>query len=317
MHDPEGEPNNKTTVATIQTRADHGNSEDGVLGMSAREGLRPRPIPAKRDLYVYYSPRNPAWPTTGDQIVVGYNQISRFTLNAEGTAVVPGSERVILRVPKAKISGNPSGFPGGPTDSGPGHVGGAGLDFDSEGNLYLGVGDDVSPNAPGHDALPADGLPRRGALGRAQDVGQHAPTCAARSCASSRSTTSRPDAQPGAGTTYSIPAGNMFAPGTAQTRPEIYAMGFRQPFTVQTDPAQPGHVVVGEYCHDNSLQRRAARARPACASGTCSTSRLPRAGRSASATTRRSNTTFRWNYAANATTGQQYDCSQSVAAVRP
>ena len=77
----------------------------------------------------------------------------RWTLTADGKSVEPGSERVILRVPKMKVGGspgNPSGFPGGPTDSGPGHVGGAGLDFDSDGNLYLGVGDDVSPNAPGH-----------------------------------------------------------------------------------------------------------------------------------------------------------------------
>ena len=107
---------------------------------------------------------------TGNEQVVGYNQISRFTLTADGTAVVPGSERVILRVPKAKISGSPAGFTGGPTDSGPGHVGGAGLDFDSAGNLYLGVGDDVSPNAQRSRRLRADGLPRQGALGRAQDL---------------------------------------------------------------------------------------------------------------------------------------------------
>ena len=59
---------------------------------------------------------------------------------------------MILRVPKAKIAGSPAGFPGGPTDTGPGHVGGAGLDFDSAGNLYLGVGDDVAPGAPGHNS---------------------------------------------------------------------------------------------------------------------------------------------------------------------
>ena len=150
MHDPAKAAGNKTTVATILTRADHGNSEDGVLGMSLQPGFD-LADPTKRNLFVYYSPRNAAWPMTGNAQVVGYNQISRFTLTADGTAVVPDSERVILRVPKAKIAGSPSGFPGGPTDSGPGHVGGAGLDFDSAGNLYLGVGDDVSPNAPGHN----------------------------------------------------------------------------------------------------------------------------------------------------------------------
>src|SRR5690606_9472512 len=85
--------------------------------------------------------------TAGNEIEVGWNVISRLTLNADGTQVLPNSEREILRVEQAKISGSPFG------DNGPGHVGGGGLVFDSEGNLYLGVGDDVSPNAGGHDRL--------------------------------------------------------------------------------------------------------------------------------------------------------------------
>ena len=113
MHDPAKAANNKTTVATILTRADHGNSEDGVLGMSLQPGFD-LADPDKRNLFVYYSPRNPAWPTSGNVQVVGYNQISRFTLTADGTAVVPDSERVILRVPKAKISGSPLRLPGRP-----------------------------------------------------------------------------------------------------------------------------------------------------------------------------------------------------------
>ena len=40
---------------------------------------------------------------------------------------------------------------------------------------------------------------------------------------------------PEADGTYTIPAGNLFAPGTAQTRPEIYAMGFRNPFRIGLD----------------------------------------------------------------------------------
>jgi plastocyanin len=314
MHDPEGAPNNKTTVATIPTRADHGNSEDGVLGMTLENGFD-LSDPAKRDVYVYYSPRNPAWPTTGDQIVVGYNQISRFTLNADGTAVVPDSERVILRVPKAKIAGNPAGFDDGnpnttePRDSGPGHVGGAGLDFDSEGNLYLGVGDDVSPNAPGHNAYPPMDY-------RAKERWDARKTSANSADLRGKVLRIHPldeipaGAEPGVDDTYSIPTGNMFAPGMANTRPEIYAMGFRQPFTVQTDPARPGHVVVGEYCHDNSAN--GAQRAPA---GVCEWNLLDKpafmgwpfcVGNNST-----ENTTFRWDYAANATTGQQYDCSLS------
>ena len=66
---------------------------------------------------------------------------------------------MILRVPKVKIAGNPVIFPGGPASSTPGHVGGAGLDFDMDGNLVLGVGDDAVP-AGRPQQLPADGAPR-------------------------------------------------------------------------------------------------------------------------------------------------------------
>ncbi|HVR79542.1 MAG TPA: ThuA domain-containing protein [Acidimicrobiia bacterium] len=37
--------------------------------------------------------------------------------------------------------------------------------------------------------------------------------------------------------TYDIPPGNLFAPGTALTRPEIYLMGLRNPFRITIDPA--------------------------------------------------------------------------------
>jgi len=311
MHDPTGPASNKTTVATIPTRADHGNSEDGVLGMSLEPDFD-LADPQKRDLFVYYSPRpgtGDNWPTTGNAQTVGYNQVSRFTLNAAGTAVEPGSERVILRVPKAKIAGSPSGFPGGPTDSGPGHVGGAGLDFDSEGNLYLGVGDDVSPNAPGHGGYPpmdyrsserwdarktsANSADLRGKVLRIKPLDDIAS-----------------GTNPGVDATYSIPAGNMFPTGTANARPEIYAMGFRQPFTVHTDPANPGTVTVGEYCHDanaNGTQRAPA--------GTCEWNLLQQPGFHGwpfcVGNNSVENTSWRWNYAANATTGSQYDCSLS------
>jgi plastocyanin len=308
MHDPEGPANNKTTVVTIPTRADHGNSEDGVLGMTLEPDFD-LSDPAKRDVYVYYSPRNPAWPVTGDQIVVGYNQISRFTLNAEGTAAMPGSERVILRVPKAKISGNPRGFPGGPQDSGPGHVGGAGMDFDSQGNLYLGVGDDVSPNASGHDrTTPMDY--------RASERWDARKTSANTADLRGKLLRIKPrediptGTEPAVNATYSIPSGNMFPLGTPQTRPEIYAMGFRQPFTVQADPKNPGSVVVGEYCHDKNTNTpfRA----PA---GICEWNKIDEPGFHGwpfcMGDNAPINTTWRWNYAANARTGEQYDCSTS------
>ena len=141
-------------------------------------------------------------------------------------------------------------------DSGPGHVGGAGLDFDSAGNLYLGVGDDVSPNAPGHSGYaPMDY--RAAERWDARKTSANTADLRGKVLRITPSTgRDRPGhARPGIGNTYSIPSGNLFPEGLAKTRPEIYAMGFRQPFTLHTDPANPGIVGVGEYCHDASTDR--------------------------------------------------------------
>src|SRR5690606_34381458 len=35
--------------------------------------------------------------------------------------------------------------------------------------------------------------------------------------------------------TYEVPDGNLFAPGTAKTRPEIYVMGNRNPYRISVD----------------------------------------------------------------------------------
>jgi glucose/arabinose dehydrogenase/plastocyanin/regulation of enolase protein 1 (concanavalin A-like superfamily) len=303
MHDPEGPAGNKTTVATIETRADHANSEDGVLGMA----LSPN-FATDRNVFVYYSPRNPGWPTSGNEYVVGYNVISRFTLNAAGDAVVPGSEREILRVPKVKLAGNPSWCTGCPSGNGPGHVGGAGLDFDSEGNLYLGVGDDVSPNESGHNAYPPLDY-------RAQEHRDARKTAANTGDLRGKVVRVQPflgdipaGTEPGVDQTYAIPEGNMFPPGTANARPEIYAMGFRQPFTLHTDPAQPGVVGVGEFCHDNGTD--GAQRAPA---GVCEWNLLDEPGFQGWPFCVGNNSaalsSFRWDYASGTSTGQQYDCS--------
>jgi hypothetical protein len=326
MHDQKGAPGNKTTVAVIPTRADHGNSEDGVLGFSLQPGFD-LSDPNKRHVFAYYSPRPGAgdnWPTgltSPPAQVVGYNVISRWTLTADGKGVEPDSERQILRVPKAKIGGTTStanppvpgqggvaGFPGGPTDSGPGHVGGAGLDFDSEGNLYLGVGDDVSPNASGHsqniplDYRSAERWDARKTSANTADlrgkVLRIKPTLAPIAA----------DSPPAVGSTYTIPAGNLFPVGMEKTRPEIYAMGFRQPFTLHTDAKNPGLIGVGEYCHD--LQADRAQRGPA---GVCEWNLVGKAQNAGwpfcVGDNSPANTAWRWNYANQTATGQQYDCS--------
>ena len=72
-------------------------------------------------------------------------------------------------------------------------------------------------------------------------------TTTARSCASTRCR-ARPARRASARPTRS-PPGNMFAPGTANTLPEIFAMGFRNPFRITIDP-HTGWVLLGNYGPD-------------------------------------------------------------------
>jgi cytochrome c len=176
-------------------------------------------------LYVYYSP--PLATPTDDPSTPDFNEgdaptdgseadfapfrgalrLSRFRLNGETLAL--DSEQNILEIPVDRGACC--------------HVGGQ-IDFDSQGNLLLSTGDDTNPfesneftpiderasRSPTYDAQRSSGNTNdlRGKLLRirVQDDGE-----------------------------YTIPEGNLFAPGTAQTRPEIYAMGLRNPFRYSVD----------------------------------------------------------------------------------
>ncbi|MFE4453002.1 ThuA domain-containing protein [Streptomyces sp. NPDC056796] len=86
------------------------------------------------------------------------------------------------------------------------------LAFDREGHLYAATGDVTLPLNAG---APGD---LRGAILRVtpQDDG-----------------------------TYTVPEGNLFPQGTAGTRPEIYAMGMRDPYRVTVDPASGALLAAG------------------------------------------------------------------------
>ena len=76
-------------------------------------------------------------------------------------------------------------------------------------------------------------------LRRAAQLAPTRTTCAA-SCCGSRSPPTAPTR---------CPDGNLFAPGTDKTRPEIYAMGFRNPFRFAIDRST-GWVYLGDYGPD-------------------------------------------------------------------
>ena len=122
------------------------------------------------------------------------------------------------RGPQGQDLRQPAGFTGGPTNTGPGHVGGAGLDFDSAGNLYLGVGDDVSPNASGHSGY----TPMDYRAAERWDARKTSANTADLRGKIVRITPKQGDipagTRPGVDATYAIPAGNMFA-GRHRRRP--------------------------------------------------------------------------------------------------
>jgi len=129
------------------------------------------------------------------------------------------------------------------------HVGGQ-IDFDSRGNLFLSTGDDTNPfqsagytpiddretRNPAFDARRTSGNTNdlRGKLLRIRVRDEDAIA---------------DDHNPGRGRSYTIPSGNMFRPNRVGTRPEIYAMGFRNPFRFSVDRVS-GNVYVGDYSPD-------------------------------------------------------------------
>ena len=139
--------------------------------------------------------------------------LSRFTLSTKDSLDL-GSEIVMMRWPHEVAS----------------HMGG-GMTWDAAGNLYLTVGDnsDATQYNPIHFSNPG---------GKGQD--------SQRSAANSndlRGKILRIHPKPDG--TYSIPKGNLFAPGTPNTRAEIYTMGNRNPWRVSID-SRTGELFWGE-----------------------------------------------------------------------
>ncbi|MFD0820918.1 PQQ-dependent sugar dehydrogenase, partial [Micromonospora zhanjiangensis] len=209
---------NVSVVARIPV---YTHDEEGLQGV----GVDPN-FASNRYIYLYYSPQlsTPGGdaPDNGTDFSAwkGYNRLSRFTLTTNWQLQ---NETKILEV------GTDRGICC--------HVGG-GIDFDGAGNLYLSTGDDSNPfQSAGYS--PLDERTNRNPAFDAQ-----------RSAANSNDLRGKIlRIKVNDDGSYSIPSGNMFAPGTANTRPEIYAMGFRNPFRIGVDKAT-GIVYVGDYGPD-------------------------------------------------------------------
>ena len=203
----------------------YSHDEDGLQGVAVDPGFA-----TDRWVYLYYAPplNTPTSdaPTNGGPEAFapyqGHNQLSRFKLTEQGVLDLASEQRV-LQVPANRGICC--------------HAGGE-IDFDAQGNLYLSTGDDTNPFAsdrytpideradrnPAFDAQRSSGNTNdlRGKVLRikVEDDGS-----------------------------YTIPSGNLFAPGTAKTRPEIYAMGLRNPFRFAVD-RRTGWIHLGDYGPD-------------------------------------------------------------------
>ncbi len=192
----------------------------------------------------------------------GVNRLSRFVLNTDGT-LNSASETKILDVPASRGLCC--------------HVGGD-IDFDAAGNLYLSTGDDTNP-------FQSDGfspLDERANRNPAFD--------AQRSSGNTNDLRGKIlRIKVNADGSYAVPSGNLFAPGTDKTRPEIYAMGFRNPFRFSVDKAT-GILYIGEYGPDAAPPTRT-EAPPDRSSSPVSPAPATSAGRTAPAPTTRTWTT--------------------------
>ena len=109
------------------------------------------------------------------------------------------------------------------------HTGG-GMTWDKDGNLFLTVGNNRGNNISAH----TDERPGRASY---DDQGGSA------NANSLEGKILRIHPEPDG--TYTIPKGNLFPPGTAKTRPEIYTMGHRNAWRVSID-SQTGFIYWGE-----------------------------------------------------------------------
>ncbi|NUQ19835.1 MAG: c-type cytochrome, partial [Gemmatimonadaceae bacterium] len=156
-------------------------------------------------VYMYYSPAGPE----------AKNVLARYTM--KGDSLDMASRKILLevRTQREKCC----------------HTGGS-IAFDGHGNLFVSTGDNSNPFATGY--APIDERPGR------------SPWDAQKSSANTndlRGKILRIHPEPDG--TYTIPAGNLFPPGTAKTRPEIYTMGHRNPYRIAVD-AHTGFLYWGD-----------------------------------------------------------------------
>ncbi|MEV6300301.1 PQQ-dependent sugar dehydrogenase [Actinoplanes sp. NPDC051861] len=210
------------------------HDEEGVQGVAIDPDFE-----HNKWVYIYYSPPlntptdDPETPTTNEG-----------DAPAEGTAADFAPFKGLLRLSRFKLYGNTlklhteQKIIDVATDRGQCcHVGGK-IDFDRHGNLFLSTGDDSNPFFS-DGFVPIDERPNRNPVFDAQRTSANTNDL--------RGKLLRIKVGKNGG--YTVPRGNLFKPGTPKTRPEIYAMGLRNPFRFTVDP-HTSAVYMADYSPD-------------------------------------------------------------------
>jgi glucose/arabinose dehydrogenase/PKD repeat protein len=169
--------------------------EDGLIGIT----LHPR-FTSTHWVFLFYSPA----------VTPLVNRVSRFTFEPGTGRLDPGSEKVVVQWPTERdLCCHSAGS----------------MSWDSRGNLYFAVGDDTNSGGDSAGMAPIDERTDRNPQYDAQRTSGNTNDL--------RGKINR--IHPEDDGTYTVPAGNLFPPGTDRTRPEIYVMGVRNPYRIWVD----------------------------------------------------------------------------------
>ncbi|MBE2316655.1 PQQ-dependent sugar dehydrogenase [Solirubrobacter sp. CPCC 204708] len=231
IHDPKTGRN--VLAATIEV---YQHDEEGLQSVA----VNPFTFEDDKWVYAYYSP--PLNTPADNPDTPGFNE---GDAPDNGTAADWQRFKGVIRLSRYKLKGNRLDLKTEqkiidvPVDRGQCcHVGGN-IEFDAAGNLYLSTGDDTNPFfSDGYS--PLDDSPGRNPVYDAR-----------RSAGNTNDLRGKilrikpKRNKPG----YTVPDGNLFKKNRDKTRPEIYAMGLRNPFRFGIDP-ETGDLYVGDYSPD-------------------------------------------------------------------
>ena len=173
------------------------NAEEGLMGITADPDFA-----NNNYIYLYYATKDTA-----------ANRLSRFTFK-DGKLDL-ASEKKILDVGSMRNICC--------------HTGGS-LAFGPEGSLYLSTGDNTTPFNQPNSKYELEGY---GPIDNRAGFEQYDGRRGSGNTNDLRGKVLRIKVNPDG--SYSIPEGNLFKPGTPKTRPEIYAMGTRNPYRISID----------------------------------------------------------------------------------